>query len=77
MLRCRDVVDLLARYLDGELEPCTAVALERHLADCQPCTAFLNTYRGAVRAVRQLRDDQLPAELRDRLLAFLRQGRRS
>lgn len=73
MRRCRDVVELLAEYLDGELDPSASVALERHLADCPPCTAFLRTYGGAVRAVRRLREDQLPAELRRRLLTFLHQ----
>lgn len=73
MLRCRDLVELLTEYLDGGLDPATAATLEAHLAECQPCTAFLNTYRGAARAARQLRDEDPPSELRERLLAFLRQ----
>ncbi len=72
MLRCRDLVDLLEQYLEGELDPVTADALERHLAGCRPCTAFLHTYRSTVRTTRRLREDQLPPELRERLLTFLR-----
>lgn len=73
MLGCRDIVDLLDDYLDGALEGAVARALEMHLEGCQDCTAFLETYRGTVRASRHLRESQLPAQLRQRLLAFLRQ----
>lgn len=73
MLRCRDIVELLSEYLDGQLDPATAEALEAHLADCQECTAFINTYRGTLRMTRQLREEQLPPALRERLLTFLRQ----
>ena len=77
MLRCRDIVELLGEYLDGELDPATAEALKAHLADCRECTAFINTYRGTVRAARQLREEQIPPALRERLLTFLRQQNQS
>ena len=76
MLRCRDIVDLLGQYLDGELDPATAAALREHLADCQECTAFLNTYRGTARSIRQLREEEIPPRLRESLLTFLRQQMR-
>ncbi len=72
MLRCRDIVDLLAKYLDRELDASTARALDRHLADCRPCTAFLRTYRSTVRTTRRLREEDLPPQLRERLVGFLR-----
>jgi anti-sigma factor (TIGR02949 family) len=73
MLRCRDIVELLGDYLDGELNPATAEALKAHLADCRECTAFINTYRGTVRVTRRLKEEDLPPLLRERLLTFLRQ----
>lgn len=73
MLRCRDIVELLAGYLEGELDPATAEALAGHLADCRECTAFVNTYRSTVRTARQLREEEIPPQLRARLLTFLRQ----
>ncbi len=68
---CREIVNLLADYLDGSLPPDTARSLEAHLADCPPCIAFVNTYRGTVNAVRQLSETEIPPELRDRLITFL------
>ncbi|MGH6630799.1 MAG: anti-sigma factor family protein, partial [Burkholderiales bacterium] len=38
-------MDLLADYLDGALSPDVIVDLERHLQDCQPCVAYLETYK--------------------------------
>ncbi len=76
MLRCRDIVDLLGEYLDGALDPETVRALEAHLAGCQDCTAFINTYRGTVRSSRALSERQLPPPLKERLLTFLRQQTR-
>lgn len=73
MLQCRDIVELLAEYIDGALDPAMTQALTAHLADCQECTAFLNTYRGTVKMTRELREEELPAPLRERLLVFLRQ----
>lgn len=72
MLGCRDIVELLDDYVDGALERSVAAALEAHLEDCQDCTAFLQTYRGTMRASRHLSESQLPPELRQRLLEFLR-----
>ncbi len=70
-------MELLGDYLDGDLDPATAEALKAHLADCRECTAFLNTYHGAIRVTRQLKDEDLPLPLRERLLTFLRQHQRS
>jgi anti-sigma factor RsiW len=72
MLRCKDIVDLLEAYLGEGLDPATTEALTAHLADCPDCTAFLNTYRRTVGTTRELREEELPAPLRERLLAFLR-----
>lgn len=77
MLRCQDVVELLADYLDGALEPATARALEAHLSGCRDCAGFMATYRGTVGVVRTLSEHQLPAELRSRLRAFVRRHARS
>ena len=71
--RCRDIVGLLADYLDGSLDSPTARRLQAHLEGCPPCVAFVNTYKGTVRAAGQLKETDIPPELKDRLLSFLRQ----
>jgi hypothetical protein len=69
---CRQIADLLADYLDGALPKRTAELIEWHIDGCGPCVAFLNTYRGTIRATRSLPDTPMPAELKKRLLKVLK-----
>jgi anti-sigma factor RsiW len=48
VLTCRDAVDLLAAYVEGELDPFRTRALLRHLARCRDCEAYLDGYRKAI-----------------------------
>lgn len=75
-IRCQEIVDLLADYIDGSLPVETAKSLEAHLEGCSPCIAFVNTYRGTVNAVRRLHETEIPPELRDRLVTFLEKQNR-
>jgi hypothetical protein len=74
-VECRQIVDLLADYLEGTLPRHLAELLEWHVDGCAPCVAFLNTYRGTIRAARTvLREVEIPPELKQRLLAVLKAG---
>jgi anti-sigma factor RsiW len=70
--RCDECVELLVDYLEGELSSERARALEIHLDLCPSCVAFVNTYRGTVNIARSLQADDIPPELTQRLLEFLR-----
>lgn len=74
-IECRQIAELLAEYLDGTLPRRTAELLEWHIDGCAPCVAFLNTYRGTIRAARNLSATEIPSELKQRLLALLRTWR--
>ena len=69
---CRKIAELLGDYLEGTLPKRIAELLEWHIDGCAPCVAFVNTYRGTLNATRALRDVEIPAELKNRLLAVLR-----
>ena len=69
--RCQECVDLLVDYLEGELPPERARALEIHLDLCPSCVCFVNTYRGTVDVARRLPVDEIPAELTSQLIDFL------
>lgn len=73
MLRCRDIGELLHDYLEGELELEVRRQLDAHLADCPGCLSFLNTYRHTVSVARDLRCEDIPPELRERLRTFIDQ----
>jgi anti-sigma factor RsiW len=74
-IECRQIADLLGDYLDGSLSKSTRELLEWHIEGCGPCVAFVNTYRGTVNAATKLKEVEIPAELKKRLLAVLRNPR--
>ncbi|GIX47536.1 MAG: hypothetical protein KatS3mg131_1747 [Candidatus Tectimicrobiota bacterium] len=77
MVMCRQLVELLSDYVDGELPPALRRRLEAHLADCAPCATFLQTFRQTQAAARSLHCEEMPPELRQRLRRFLREQLRN
>jgi anti-sigma factor RsiW len=71
-LECRQIAELLGDYLDGTLPPATHELIDWHIESCQPCVAFVSTYRGTIQATRRLPCSPIPSELKQRLLKVLR-----
>jgi mycothiol system anti-sigma-R factor len=70
-MTCRDAIDAIADFLDQTLPRDAGEYLERHLRDCAPCQAYLNTYRKTRALVRREGRVDMPEELRARLRRFL------
>jgi len=70
-MTCRDAIELLADYLEAELPPETGDRLASHLAGCQPCQAYLNTYRRTRDVTCAAGRLDMPEEMRARLRGFL------
>ena len=49
MITCRELVEFLMMYLDGELAIDQRERFDRHLSVCPACTVYLNAYVEAVR----------------------------
>jgi RNA polymerase sigma-70 factor (ECF subfamily) len=60
---CPDIVRILSRHLEGELDPSVCARIERHVAGCMDCGAACETLRGALIACRSWRSQRLPAAL--------------
>ena len=71
-LRCREVVELLNDYLDGTLAALAREEVERHLATCNGCIAFLQQLRATVRVAATLTEDDVPAPVMAELLRAFR-----
>ena len=69
--RCRDIVALLADFVEHQLPPEVHAALEAHLAKCPRCVTQLKTYESTVSLLRSIREEDLPEELRWTLKAFI------
>ena len=79
-MTCREVIDVLADYLEATLSGATLQRLEDHLRACAECLAYLATYRRTVGLAGAVSRVEMPAEMQHRLKAFLLEelrGRRS
>lgn len=71
-MTCEQAIALLADYLDMVLEPRSLMQeLEAHLNECEPCRAYLATYRRTRELAATAHRVEMPAEMKDRLRAFL------
>jgi anti-sigma factor RsiW len=71
VLTCRDVIDLLADYLDEALAPEVLRRFERHLGECAACVAYLRTYRRTRELTGEVTRVAMPEEVKTRLRQFL------
>jgi anti-sigma factor RsiW len=69
---CATGVDLLMDYLDGVVPPELRAALDAHVAGCQRCAAFVESYLATPRILRDATAAALPADVEASLKAFLR-----
>ena len=77
---CREVLDFLSAYLDGELAPEVRAGFERHLQLCPPCVEYLESYRETLRLEREAYDldGPVPREVPEELVrAILESTRRA
>ena len=65
---CRDAVELMAAYLDGELAERDRERLEAHLADCPHCSEYLAQLRMTINAVGRVDVEELSDEAVDDLV---------
>jgi len=69
---CKEMImDFLADYLDGTLSSDILADLERHLQDCTPCVAYLNTYKKTRDLTGQAARVEMPEEMKVGLREFL------
>lgn len=72
---CRQIFSNLSNYLDGVLDESLCDELERHLAGCKPCEAFLANLQNTVSALRKAPGESmntaLAAQVRSRAMKAL------
>jgi anti-sigma factor RsiW len=72
---CATGVELLNDYLEGVLTDDVRAALEAHVAKCERCVAFIDSYRATPRVLREATEASLPDDVQQSLRAFLRAQR--
>ena len=76
MLSCREIVELVTDYLEGDLDADTATALEAHLDVCPGCTRYVEQIREAITTLGEVSSDNLSTEAQAGLLEAFRAFRR-
>jgi anti-sigma factor RsiW len=73
---CREVVELMSAYLEGNLSVGDRARFEAHLTGCDGCTAYLAQLRTTLRVLGTLPDEPMPEPLKAELLRAFRDWRR-
>jgi len=74
-IACATGVELLNDYLEGVLTDDVRAALDAHVARCERCVAFIDSYRATPRLLREATEASLPDDVQQSLRAFLRAQR--
>ena len=72
-LICQQLVEKVSAYLDGDLRDSDRAAVERHLAECDHCTGYVEQVRKLLQLTAATSDAPgLPEDLVDDLVSRFR-----
>ena len=74
-LSCREIVELVTDYLEGDLDADTATALETHLELCPGCARYVEQIRETVATLGDVSSETLSTDAQAGLLAAFREFR--
>ena len=75
-LTCQELVELVTDYLEGDLSRRDRRRVEKHLAACEACTAYVEQMRETLELLGTVPVDTLSAEAQATLLDAFRDFRR-
>jgi hypothetical protein len=76
-ITCREVTELVTEYVEGTLGAHETALFEQHLNFCDGCDSYVDQMRTTIAAVGRIGEADVPADMRERLLAAFRDRRRS
>jgi predicted anti-sigma-YlaC factor YlaD len=71
-LACRELVELVTEYFEGQLGEAERLRFEAHVAGCSGCRAYLDQMRTTLHVLGNIADATLAPEARAHLLAMYR-----
>ena len=75
-MTCQELVELVTDYFEGALSRRDRARFERHIAECEYCTRYLDQMRITIRTLGKLPPETVPAEGREALLDAFRDWKR-
>lgn len=76
-LVCREVVELVTRYLEGAMPADERARFEAHIGVCPNCALYLEQFRQTIAATGHLREADVAPEAKEALLSAFREWKRS
>lgn len=79
-MKCREFVEFLMRYLDGDLTETESSVFEKHMADCPPCGQYLRSYEKTIQlgfSVCREGGDDLPEDIPEDLVKAVLEARKA
>jgi anti-sigma factor (TIGR02949 family) len=73
---CQEVVELVTDYLERALPEADAAVFEQHLNFCDGCVWYVDQVRKTVAAVGELSAEDVPEEMKARLMTAFRDWKR-
>ena len=77
-MTCRELIEFLEEYLEGELTPSQRRSFEAHIDECLECKSYLDSYRQTIRLSKSALspDDSIPAGVPEDLVKAILASRR-
>jgi len=67
-LHCKEFVNTISAYVDGDLSDELCAELDKHLSECENCRIVVNTLKKTIDIVhRQAELDKTPSDVKERL----------
>jgi len=77
-MTCREFIEFLWRYIEGNLSPAERSTFTAHLAKCPDCVQYLQQYQDTARAgkvVIAVADEPVPAKVPEDLVQAILKSR--
>jgi anti-sigma factor RsiW len=74
---CIEVVELATDFVEGTLSPEEATLFELHLNFCDGCMTFVDQIRETAELTRPATEEQVPEELKAKLMTAFRDWKRA
>lgn len=72
-MTCRELVEMLIDYTEGDLPEEIRVQVEQHVKRCPPCGHFFTSYHITIKITRKLPPAPMPTSLTEKLKAMLKE----
>jgi predicted anti-sigma-YlaC factor YlaD len=76
-ITCSEVVELVTDYLERALPAEETTLFEQHLNFCEGCLVYVEQMRATAETVGRVREEDVPPETKEKLLAAFREWKRS